>query len=224
MPDSRQCRRCGTCCEKGGPVLHQGDRPFLKKGHVGMEQLQVIRKGERAFNPFSAKVEPAPLEMIKIAVSGDTWECPFHQKTGEMSGCQIHAHRPLECRTLKCWDTKGIESILFKDCLSRFDLIAENNPIHAMIVQHEQECDYALLWQKVEAVKTGATPSCAGVQSILARDLAIRQELVERFKLSLQQELFYLGQPMFRALRDTAFKVTFRQDVMSVRYVVEAEG
>lgn len=167
-----------------------------------MDNLQVIREGELAFNPFKEVVEPVPVEMIKLAVQGDSWECPFHQKQGGVSGCIIHADRPMECRLLKCWDTADIEAVTFKNCLTRFDLLGKDNAILAKIVEHEDTCSYSELWRAMEGVTKEDAESLEVVRVILARDLQIRQQLVADFHLNLQQELFYLGQPMFRVLRD----------------------
>ena len=41
-----ECRRCGTCCEKGGPALHGEDRPLVDRGQVPARCLFTIRAGE----------------------------------------------------------------------------------------------------------------------------------------------------------------------------------
>ncbi len=212
------CKRCGTCCEKGGPVLHHEDRDFLHKGLVSMDNLQVIREGELAFNPFKGLVEPAPVEMIKLAVQGDSWECPFHQKEGGLSACQIHADRPVECRLLKCWNTTDIEAVTFKDCLTRFDLLGQQNAMVPEIIRHEKECAYGALWDAVAAVNKNDEERLLVVRAILAKDMQIRQQLVADFHLNLQQELFYLGQPMFRVVRNEGFVVSFVEGKIQLRF------
>ena len=213
------CKRCGTCCEKGGPVLHFEDRDFLQKGLVSMDNLQVIREGELAFNPFKELVEPTPVEMIKLAVQGDSWECPFHQKVDGLSACQIHADRPVECRLLKCWNTRDIEAVTFKNCLTRFDLLGQKNAILPEIARHEKECSYRVLWDAVAGVNKEDEESLLVVRDILARDLQIRQQLVADFHLNLQQELFYLGQPMFRVVRNEEFVVSFTGEEIQLQFI-----
>lgn len=212
-----ECKRCGTCCEKGGPVLHVDDMAFLKKGIVSMDQLQVIRKGELAFNPFKELVEPVPLEMIKLA-SGESWECPFHQKIKGCSGCEIHTNRPMECRLLKCWDTKDIQAVTYNDCLSRFDLLGLDNDIRAELLEHENRCSYSELWRLISGVTRADAGSLKPVQRILSTDLEIHQKLVADFHLNLQQELFYCGQPMFRVIREEAFSVSFTGDLLTLSF------
>ncbi len=47
---SNTCLRCGTCCEKGGPGLHQEDRMLIEKGQIPAKYLYAIRKGERVYD------------------------------------------------------------------------------------------------------------------------------------------------------------------------------
>jgi Fe-S-cluster containining protein len=46
--DENPCRRCGTCCEKGGPSLHREDRPLVDNGQIPVRHLFTIRRGELA--------------------------------------------------------------------------------------------------------------------------------------------------------------------------------
>ncbi len=213
-----ECKRCGICCEKGGPVLHQEDLAFLQK-MVTLEYLRVIRKGELAFNPFKEVVEPVPVEMIKLAGAGASWECPFHQKVDKVSVCQIHADRPMECRLLKCWDTSEIAAVTFKKCLTRLDVLTDDNPALATIISHEENCSYHKLWTAIDSFKSATTDAnLAGIQEILAEDMAIRTLLIEEMHLTLPQELFYLGQPMFRMISDPAFVISFPDNILHLSY------
>ena len=47
-----ECKRCGTCCIKGGPVLHSVDLALITEGVIRPDQLVVIRHGEPAYNPY----------------------------------------------------------------------------------------------------------------------------------------------------------------------------
>src|SRR5512135_2095107 len=98
--DRTSCIRCGTCCTKGGPTLHAKDRHLISEGHFGTGHLVTIREGELAYGPSGEAPQPVPEELIKIAGKGKGWECIFLKK--EDSSCMIYAHRPMECRILKC--------------------------------------------------------------------------------------------------------------------------
>ncbi len=51
------CIRCGTCCMKGGPVLHQQDKAILLEGYAGHQHLITLRKGEMAYDPVTNRLE-----------------------------------------------------------------------------------------------------------------------------------------------------------------------
>ena len=49
MPDSTPvCRRCGRCCELGGPGLLRDDAPLLSSGALRPEMLVCLRRGQWA--------------------------------------------------------------------------------------------------------------------------------------------------------------------------------
>ena len=75
--DTRTCRRCGTCCRKGGPAFHLADRPLIEKGTIPLRHLFTIRQGERVKDPIRGVVRPVDTELIKIKGAQDTWTCTF---------------------------------------------------------------------------------------------------------------------------------------------------
>ena len=49
MPDNTPvCRRCGRCCELGGPGLLRDDAPLLSSGALKPEMLVCLRRGQWA--------------------------------------------------------------------------------------------------------------------------------------------------------------------------------
>lgn len=166
-----------------------------------MPDLITIRKGEPAFNPFSETVEPAVAEFVKIAGKGADWECRFYDPTG--SSCTIHSDRPLECRLLKCWDVGQLQAISGKECLSRFELIGKDDPLRPHIITQEEKCSYEkinLLLDKMAAPAFRAT-AVEGLKAVIQEDLAIRQQAITLFDLTLPLELFYFGRPLFKVLQ-----------------------
>lgn len=180
---------------------------LCKKGIFSLQNLVTIRKGEPAFNPFTGKVEPAAQEMIKIAGKGASWECIFYDAA--QSACIIHANRPLECRLLQCWDTGGIEAIYGRDCLSRFDLVTGQDPLTAHIRKHQQQCSYAKALPLMEHLSspTPAKVSMEELTGLMQQDLQLREQAISAFRLSLQQELFYFGRPLFQSLQHPGLRV-----------------
>lgn len=206
-----ECRRCGTCCVKGGPVLHGDDLPLIQKKIIHREQLVVIREGEPAYNPGTDAVEPTSCEMLKIQGKAGSWECLFYDAT--QKSCTIHDNHPLECRLLQCRDTSALLAVTGKDCLTRQDIVDEDDPIIPYL-QALTECS----WQKIHTLL--ATPSNASVQEvekILHADLLIRQEAVNRLQINLAQELFYFGRPMFQSLHHSAVLLSFENGMPRLR-------
>ncbi len=198
-----ECKRCGTCCVKGGPVLHGDDLPLIKKNIIRPDQLVVIRDGEPAYNPIPDAVEPTSCEMLKIQGQSGGWQCLFYDAT--QKSCSIHTNRPLECRLLQCQDTAAILAVTGKDCLNRQDIIAQDDPILPHIQAFEQ-CS----WHKVHALLATLGPeSIAALEKILHTDLFLREQAITQLQLTLAQELFYFGRPMFQSLNHPGLQLTF---------------
>ena len=205
----QKCKRCGTCCKKGGPILHSEDLPLFHEKILSLERLVTIRKGELSFNPIKNIVEPAGQELIKIAGKNGSWECVFYDDV--QSACTIHKNRPIECRLLQCWDTEAIKNISGKNCLNRFDLLKIDDKLKELITLHEQNCS----WDKVNSLLLHLSDQAQQADvikkltDIMQEDLIIRDKAVSQFRLTLQQELFYLGRPLFQALQYPGLKVSF---------------
>jgi Fe-S-cluster containining protein len=206
----QQCKRCGSCCEKGGPSLHPEDRELLKSGLLQYERLITIRKGELALFPSQDDPEPTEQELVKIGGKGRDWECSFFDR-GEKS-CSIYEHRPLECRQLQCWDSSALEEIAGHNVLTRIDIISPDDPIMEYILQHERECPIP----EQEKFFTASSPRPEGKEALEAltelvrKDLAIRAVVAEGFNLSLPLELFYFGRPIHVML--DAYGMSARED------------
>ena len=202
------CIRCGTCCLKGGPALHEQDRNILLEGHIGRERLITIRKGELAFSPLSGKLEPIQKELVKIAGKGGGWSCCFYDT--EKASCVIYSHRPLECNLLKCWDTEELLSVIGKGTLARADILGPDDPLVTCIEQHETGCSLERAEALISALlkKKDDPESLAELFALVNEDLAIRSRAIAEFGLSLEAELFVFGRPLFKILNARGFQIT----------------
>ena len=200
------CIRCGTCCIKGGPALHEEDKDILLDGHIGRERLITIRKGELAFSPLSGKLEPLQKELVKIAGKGKGWSCCFYDT--EKASCTIYSHRPLECRLLKCWDTEELLSVIGKDTLARADILGPDDPIMKYVEIHETACSLRRAEDLISALlkKKDDPESLAKLSALIHEDLAIRSRAIVEFGLSVEAELFVFGRPLFKILSARGFQ------------------
>ncbi len=188
------CRQCGTCCRKGGPILHYEDMTLCENNILAIKHLITIREQEPVFSPLSTNIEPAPQELIKLSGVNGTWTCLFFQEDNRT--CGIYHNRPLECRALKCWDTGELERIIYQQTLSRRDIIAPDNPIWPLLEWHNEHCRYSRL-NDLARQKSGMENQ---ITTIINNDLSVRQRALTMFSLNLAEELFYFGRPMFKAL------------------------
>ena len=201
MSQPNTCRRCGTCCAKGGPALHKADLPLINRLALG--DLITIRLGEPVFSPLVDGIEPARNELIKFAGQNNSWTCLFFDRTQNL--CGNYAHRPLECRLLKCWEPEAITKAIYQDCLSREDIVPADDELDVklweLIEIQKEHCGFT----RIAALSAGFAEKAAqkkldDISEVVNLDLRIRNWAVQVRGLSLAEELLYFGRPMFKSL------------------------
>ena len=198
-----ECKRCGTCCEKGGPALHTQDLPLIEKGFLSFDNIISIRSGELAHDPVSNSIEPVKVELLKIRGIKDSWACIFYDKAG--NGCSIYDHRPIACKVLKCWDTDDILELAGKDLISRLDIVKEGNPLRERLIEHEELFPCPDLKTISKTISHSSKKTVKKLERIINKDLAYRIRATGEFNLSVSQELFYFGRPLFQLLIPLGF-------------------
>ena len=114
MPDNAPvCRRCGRCCELGGPGLLRDDAPLLSSGALKPEMLVCLRRGQWARQDgMGGGLAQLENEMLKLAGTGKAphpWQCLAYAPG---TGCTIYERRPVQCGVLFCEDTRPLEALL----------------------------------------------------------------------------------------------------------------
>jgi len=203
------CLRCGTCCEKGGPCFHQEDRLLIEKGQIPSKYLYTIRKGEYAYDNVKGCLVPASSDIIKIKGQKGSWTCLFFD-AGEKA-CSIYNDRPLECRTLKCWDTEALEKIYTRNRLTREDLILQVKGLCDLVADHQLRCDYEKIKKLISDLdgphEDGARKN---LLEIIQYDAEIRKLVVAQGGLDPAMLDFIFGRPLTETL--PAYGIKIRQD------------
>jgi Fe-S-cluster containining protein len=212
MTHQNECKRCGTCCEKGGPALQTQDLPLIEKGFLSFEKLITIRKGELAHDPVSNSIEPVKKELLKIRGIKNSWACIFYDKT--RNGCTIYDHRPLACQILKCWDTDDILELIGKNLLSRLDIVKEGNPLREQLIEHEE----LFPCPDLKTISRSSKKTVKKLERIINKDLAYRIRAIDEFNLSVSQELFYFGRPLFQLLTPLGFTTRETSSGIKLRF------
>lgn len=197
MADISRCRRCGTCCLKGGPGLHLDDQELVASGRIALTDLFTIRQGELAFDNITGTIAPAVTDIIKInGAETSRHRCIYYQ--GKDGGCGIYDDRPAECRALNCWDTQQIEALYNCRRLTRRHLLSRVQGLWSLVQEHQERCDYAYLAELAAELKR--MTSLSGPQSklleMICYDDSLRQLTVERSGLDPQMLPFLFGRPL----------------------------
>ena len=206
-----ECIRCGTCCLKGGPVIHHEDKKILRAGYIGYQHLVTIRKGEPVLNPLTGKLESSQKELIKVMGNGEDWSCFFYNK-GD-SSCKIYAHRLLECRLLKCWDTAELLSVIGKNTIKRTDIINPDDPIRRVIETHEKKCPCEEIENLILTLSEESDKSETLVEltEFVHKDMAIRHYAFSELGLKTDFEFFIFGRPLSKLLSDRGITVRLKK-------------
>lgn len=197
-----ECKRCGTCCANGGPALHQQDKQLVEGGAIPISHLITMRKGELVHNPVTNRLQRVKNELIKINGVGKEWSCFYFDP--DQKGCTIYDSRPIACQALECWDTEAVEQMIEKDLLNRADLIDMVDPLFQAVIEHEAgfPCpDLEVLLNKGGAGQSKELEDAANLE------VAFRNEMVGAHDLSLGEELFYFGRPLFHLLISVGARV-----------------
>lgn len=213
--EQTQCKRCGICCTKGGPALHKNDLHLVKRGVLPIKMLITIRKGELVYKPDDDIPQPVKCELIKISGTGNDWKCFYYNEDDQ--GCMIYHDRPQSCNELKCWDTIAVEQLIEQDTLSRFDIVAEGDPLYSVIEEHEGSCSCPDMKSIREALQQKNEIDLYNLDKLINDDISIRTATVQNMNISLAEELFYFGRPIFQLLQQIGLKVSEREGKLKLR-------
>ena len=210
-----ECIRCGTCCQKGGPSFHLEDKMLIEKGVILLKYLYTIRKGELSYDNIKEHLVPAASDIIKIKGQKASWTCFFYNE--KQKECQIYDSRPLECRVLKCWDTREIEKIYSKNRLTRKDLMAGIEGLWGLVDDHQTRCSYDMVQGYIESLNGGKNKKALeGILAILQYDAQIRLLVVQKGGLDPEMTDFLLGRPITETIKMYGLKVEKKGDTYNL--------
>lgn len=198
------CRRCGTCCRRGGPALHLEDKTLVTEGLISPADLYTIRAGEPVRDDVAGGIlVSAESDIVKIRDAPRSRACILFEADGNR--CTIYARRPLECRILRCWDTTEIERCYRRDRLARVDLIGHIDGLWDLVAEHDRRCDARRLTEL--ARRRGEPGVEAELSGMIRYDETLREGLTADGRVPAVILDFLLGRPvsvLLRALRIAA--------------------
>ena len=203
--EQTECNRCGACCREGGPALHTADMDLIKSGKLTFDSLITIRKGELVVNPEVGGLKASQVELVKIKGKKGSWTCTFYDDASK--GCSRYADRPVACATLKCWDTTDILAIMEKDVLGRIDILDPKSRAAKLVTEFEAQAispDYEALAEQKDTLSEEIKLELG---EAIKKDLLYRDRVSKAEKLSIDDEMFLFGRPLFQLLQPFGAKV-----------------
>lgn len=189
-----ECIRCGTCCKKGGPSFHLADKHLIDKGIILSKYLFTIRKGELAYDNVRQELLPLSSELIKIKEKNNSTTCIFFIESENK--CKIYKNRPVECKALKCWDTREIEKIYSKDRLTRKDLLFDIEGLWEIVKDHQSRCSYEKIKKILKKQDSSKNAMQKEVLEIIRYDAQIRHLVVKKGGMDSEILDFLFGRPL----------------------------
>jgi Fe-S-cluster containining protein len=190
------CKRCGTCCTKGGPALHVEDMGIISKGILKLADLVTFVKGEPAFDPAKGILIHLPCDMIKIRGKTGVTNCIFYDE--DSAGCNIYKNRPVECRLLKCWDTREIEAVFMKNLATRRQVCNDAEMVK-LINEHERAFGVEQIRRLLER---HPYPEDRRTTRFIEEEKIFRHKAAERYDIIMEECDFLFGRPA-HAIIDT---------------------
>lgn len=189
-----ECKRCGECCRKGGPALHDEDLPLIQDGTFSLSDLVTLRSGERAFDQPAEKVLTLDHEIIKIKGRDGTWTCLFYSQ--ESRTCGVYATRPVECDVLFCQDIAPLQAMYDKGRLTRTDILPEGHPLIELIREHDEKCAPMRMEELAMAAREGDQKAGEALKEMVIFDNEVRRLVPEKAGTPPEMNDFLFGRPL----------------------------
>jgi Fe-S-cluster containining protein len=202
----QSCMRCGVCCQKGGPAFHWEDKALIENGAIQTRYLFTIRKGEKVRDTIADRLTTANAELIKMKGRPPDWTCCFFDAAEK--SCTIYENRPLECRSLTCWDPTEIRRIYARNRLTRKELLQNVQGLWELIEDHEQRCSYAKMGRAIADLEGNFRKTAVkAVMEMVRYDMELRNLVVERGGMASDMTDFLFGRPFTATLSMYGYQV-----------------
>jgi len=202
------CKRCGRCCESSTPTLHACDLHLVKNHHIEWANLYTLRKGEPLWDNITNKLSQASGEMIKIR-EGEDRACIYYSRAGK--ACTIYRHRPAECVSLFCEDTREFFKVYRSPRLTRAEIV--NEPWLDMLLRaQESKCPYYRLADLVASIKSEGDNAVNRIIQLLRFDYELRRLAHKRLGVPECHMNLLFGRPMIEVIRVFGLKVVRMSD------------
>jgi hypothetical protein len=95
-----------------------------------------------------------------------------------------------------------MKKLVGQDLLSRLDILGEDHPWRAVLLEYEQLCPCPDMGEVQNNVNSQRRAVLTELEPQIRTDLAFRERVARALNLSLQEELFLLGRPLLHLLQN----------------------
>ena len=196
------CSRCGVCCQKGGPALHEPDLELLSRGLLSRTDLVTLRQGELAYDPIQGGLKLLDTEIVKIKGIGgdreDSWACRLFDPL--KSACAIHDSKPVECAALDCKNPENIEQVMRDGLISRAHLASPGSGMGDLLLEHEAKCPMSTVAPLAQRLASGDKGAARPLLELVEYDRKLRAALVQKAGAKDSELDFFFGRPLFMSV------------------------
>jgi len=119
----------------------------------------------------------------------------------------------MECKILKCWDTREIEKNYAKNRLTRQDLISSVEGLWELVEGHQERCSYDMLQFFIDSLNKGKKDEALkGILEIIEYDIQIRELVVQKAGLETDLTDFLFGRPITETIKIYGLKIKKKED------------
>ena len=153
---------------------------------IPLSSLVTFRRGELAYHPTLGRLIELPSDMIKIKGKNGGLECIFFDESKNL--CSIYDSRPLECRTLECWNPGPVMELFLTDLLPRKAIFPKGlwNTLD----------EYDALFQPSKLMSYLQKRDMISVEHLVNKDMEYRKNIQRKVYIPPHAEEAFMGRPL----------------------------
>ena len=124
----------------------------------------------------------------------------------------------MACGVLKCWQPEETLALVGQDLLSRLDILEEGDPHRLLVQEYERLCSCPYMGEVEKNLIDPTENVLRSLEMQVNTDLSFRDRMVQEFNLSLTEELFLFGRPLFQLLQ--TFGVVVSESSQGLRLTI----
>ena len=149
-------------------------------------------------------------EMVAIKeVSGVSGGCMLYD--GEEKACRIYEKRPVQCASLKCWDTRDFMVVYKRPKSRRKDMIPDG-ALLGLIEAHEDRCGYSKVEDCVKHIRREGEKAVERLIDLMKFDFNLRPFVSNKLGVDQDEMDFYFGRPLTETISMYGLKVIRESD------------